>query len=164
MQRKIGDQNASPLRDAPRRVRAYCTVISTLIVSFMYEQRSFQSGVHVNKANFRLNPLNGTRPCPYLPTGCSTCVRRRSRFIIFLRNSQIPCRRLISLSRERVTLRTSGKLAQQPHLRCSKAFRTLFHCSPNLDRKVAFEFSEQLEASFRDVAAASGIEDLYDRT
>lgn len=43
------------------------TLITDLIISFMYEQRPFRSRIRVNKPNFRLNPLNGG--ATYLLTG-----------------------------------------------------------------------------------------------
>ena len=56
-----------------RRVLLQGTLITDLIISFMYEQRPFHSRIRVNKPNFRLNPFNGG--AAYLLTGRWTCVR-----------------------------------------------------------------------------------------
>ena len=65
-----------------RRVLLQGTLITDLIISFMYEQRPFHSRIRVNKPNFRLNPFNGG--AAYLLTGRWTCVRGSLSLPLFL--------------------------------------------------------------------------------
>ena len=80
-----------------RRVLLQGTLITDLIISFMYEQRPFHSRIRVNKPNFRLNPFNGG--AAYLLTGRWTCVRGSLSLPLFL--SLLPSSCFVISSRNR---------------------------------------------------------------